>query len=68
MVKRRGTNKGFVGHPGGKRPHGRSGRPGDNIKINLQVVGWGGGEWFDLDQNTGRWWAVVNVVINIRVL
>lgn len=57
-----------MGNPGGKRLPGRHGGPGDIIKTNLQVAGWGGGEWFNLDQNTGRWWAVVNVVINLRVL
>jgi hypothetical protein len=35
---------------------------GDNIKTNLQVAGWGGEEWIDLDQNTGMWWVVVNEV------
>ena len=41
---------------------------GDNIKTNLQVAGWGGVEWLDLDQDTGRWRTVVNAVINLRVL
>jgi hypothetical protein len=52
MVKRRDTYRGFVGNPGGMRPPGR---PGDNIKTNLQVAGWGSGECFGLDQDTERW-------------
>ena len=35
---------------------------GDNTITYLQVLGWGGEEWIDLDQDTGRWWAVVNAV------
>jgi len=47
---------------GGKPGERDVGIGGDNIKTNLQVAGWGGGEWIDLDQDMGRWWAVVNAV------
>jgi hypothetical protein len=41
MGERRGIYKVFVGKPEGKRPFGRSRRRReDNIKINLQGVGW----------------------------
>jgi hypothetical protein len=40
---------------------------GDNIKMDLQVVGWGSKCWIDLAKNMDRWQAVVNVVLNLRV-
>ena len=53
----------------GKRPPGRLRlRWEDNIKINLQGVGWVGMDWIDLDQDRERWRALVNAVMNLRVL
>jgi len=37
------------------------------IKMELQEVGWEGTDWIDLAQDTDRWWAVVKVVMNLRV-
>jgi hypothetical protein len=39
----------------------------DNIKINLQDMGWGGMDWIDVAQDTDRWQAIVNAVMNLRV-
>jgi hypothetical protein len=39
---------------------------GDNIKMDLQEVGWGSKGWVDLARNRYRWWAVVNAVFNSR--
>jgi hypothetical protein len=37
-----------------------------NIKIDLKVVGWGGGmDWIDLAEDKNRWRAVVNTVMNL---
>jgi hypothetical protein len=59
----------LVGKPEGKR---RLGRPGlrweDNIKLNLEEVGYGVKGWFNLTQDRDRWQALVNVVMNLRVL
>jgi hypothetical protein len=40
----------------------------DGIKMDLRVIGWGGVEWIHLAQDRDRWWAVVNAVMNLRVL
>ena len=37
----------------------------DNIKMDLQEVGGGHGDWFDLAQEMGRWRVLVNVVMNL---
>jgi hypothetical protein len=51
------------------QPLGRSRRRRkDNIKIYVQEVGWWGKDWIDLDQDRGRWRALVNAVMNLRVL
>ena len=39
----------------------------DNIKMGLQDVGWGGLDWIDLAESRGRWRALVNAVMNLRV-
>jgi hypothetical protein len=39
----------------------------DNISMDLQEVGCGVMDWIGLDQHRGRWRAIVNVVMNLRV-
>jgi hypothetical protein len=39
----------------------------DNIKMDLQEVGWGGMDWIDMAQDRDRWRAVVNSVMNLWV-
>jgi hypothetical protein len=39
----------------------------DNIKMNLQDVGCRGMEWIQLVQDTDRWRALLNTVMNVRV-
>jgi hypothetical protein len=56
----------FGGETWGKGPLGRSRRRWDNIKIDLQEVGYGGMEWIDVAQDRDKWRALVNAVMNLR--
>jgi hypothetical protein len=62
------VHRALVGKPEGKRPLGRPRhRWEDNIKINLQAVGGGHGDWIELAQDRDRWRALVSMVRNFRV-
>jgi hypothetical protein len=58
----------LVGKPEGKRLMGRP-RPRleDNNKMDLHEMGCGGMDWIELTQGRGRWRALVNEVMNLRV-
>ena len=57
-----------MGKPEGKRPLGRtSHRWVDNIKMDLQEVGFGGMDWIELAPDRDRWQALVNAVMNLWV-
>ena len=68
MWEERGAYKVLVGKPEGKRPLGRpSLRWVDNIRMDLQEVGWGYGDWIGLAQDRDGWRKLVNAVMNLRV-
>jgi len=69
MGEKRGVYRVLVWKPGGKRPLGRPRcRWEDNIKIDLQEVGYGVMHWIELAQDWDRRRALVNAVMNFRVL
>jgi hypothetical protein len=40
----------------------------DNIKMNLVEIGWCAVDWIGLAEDRDKWRALVNVVMNLRVL
>jgi len=36
--------------------------------MDLREIGWGNVDWIQLAQDRGRWRALVNTVMNLRVL
>ena len=68
MVEDRGVHRVLVGKPEGKRPLGRPRRRWeDNIKMDLEEVGGGRGDWMELAQDRDGWLALVGTVRNFRV-
>jgi hypothetical protein len=59
----------LVGKPEGRRPLGRPRLSGRwyHIKMDLAEVGWGDVDWIGLAQDRGRWRALVNSVLNLRI-
>jgi hypothetical protein len=69
MGEKRNAHRLLVGKPEGRRPLGRP-RPRwlDNIRMHLVNVEWGDVYWIGLAQDRDRWRALVNSVLNLRVL
>jgi hypothetical protein len=68
MGEERKVYKVLVGKPEVKRPLGRPRRRWeDGIRMDLSDIGWGV-DWIRLAQDRDRWRAVMNAVINLRVL
>jgi hypothetical protein len=40
----------------------------DNIKMDLKETEWDGVDWIDMAQDRDQWRALVNMVMNLRVL
>jgi hypothetical protein len=59
----------LMGKPEGKRPLGRPRhRCEDGIRMDLREIGWGSVDWIQLAQDRDRFQALVNAVMNLRVL
>jgi hypothetical protein len=68
MGEKKNTYRLLVGKPEGKRPLGRPRRRWvDNIRMDLEEVGWSDVDWIGLAQDRNRWRALVNSVLNLRV-
>jgi hypothetical protein len=68
MGEDREVHRVLEGKPEGKRPLGRPRRRWeDYIKMDLQKVGGGCGDWMELAQDRDRWRALVGTVRNFRV-
>jgi hypothetical protein len=58
-----------MGKPEGKRPIGRPRRRGEDcIRMDLREIGWESVDWIQLAEYRNRWRALVNTVMNLRVL
>jgi hypothetical protein len=69
MGEGRGAYRMLVGRPEGRRPLGRPRhRWEDNIRMDLQEMGWWGMALIDMAQDRDRWRALVSAVMNLRVL
>jgi hypothetical protein len=68
MGEMRGAYNILVGMPERRRPLGRLRRRWeDNIKMDLREIGFGDMDLIHLAQDRGRWRALVNTVMNLRV-
>jgi hypothetical protein len=68
MGEDRGVHRVLMGKHEGKRPLGRpTRRCEDNIKMDLQEVEGGRGDWMELAQDRDRWRPLVGTVRNFRI-
>jgi hypothetical protein len=69
MAEERKLNKGLVGKPEGRRPFGRPRRRWeDGVRMDLRETGLEDVDWIRMAQDRDWWRAVVNAVMNLRVL
>ena len=63
-----GVYRVLVGKPEGRRPLGRPRRRWvDNIRMDLQEVGYVYMDWIGLAQDRDRWRTLVSALMNLRV-
>jgi hypothetical protein len=71
MGEERKVCKLLVGKPEGKRPLRRPRHRWENgIRMDLGEISWveGSVDWIQLAQDMDRWWAVMNTIMNRRIL
>jgi hypothetical protein len=67
MGEERGVHRVLVGKPEGKRPLERLRRRLEDIRMDLQEVEGGRGDWIELVQDKERWWALLSMVRDFQV-
>jgi hypothetical protein len=69
MRKERNIYKVLEGKPERKTPLGRPRRRWeDGIRMDLREISWRNLEWIKLAKDRGQWQALVNTVMNVRIL
>jgi hypothetical protein len=69
MGEERNVYRGLMGKLEGKRPLGRPRHRWENgIRMDLGETGCGSVDWIRLAQDRDRWRALVNTVMNLRLL
>jgi hypothetical protein len=69
MGKERKVYRFLVGKMEGRTTPGRPRRKWeDGDRMDLREIGWASVDWIQLAQNRGRWRALVNTVMNLRIL
>jgi hypothetical protein len=69
MGEERNMYRVLMGKLEGKRSLGSPKRRWeDGIRMDLREIGWGSVDWIQLAQDRDRWRALVNTVMNLRVL
>jgi hypothetical protein len=69
MGEERNVYRILMGKPEGKRRLGRPRRRWeDGIRMDLREIGLGSVDWIQFAQDRDRWRALVNTVMNLRVL
>jgi hypothetical protein len=69
MGEERNVYRVLMGKPEGKRPLETPRHRWENgIRMDLREIGWGSIDWIQLAHDRDRWRALVNTVMNLRVL
>jgi hypothetical protein len=69
MGEERNVYKVLMGKPEEKRPLGRPRRRWeDGIRMDLREIGLESVDWIQLAQDRDRWRALVNMVMNLRIM
>jgi hypothetical protein len=69
MGEERNIYRVLTGKPEGERPLERPRcRWEDGIRMDLRETGWGSVDWIHLSQDRDRWRALVDTVMNLRII